>query len=41
MLRRKMQSKITDYLENGSNKILVLYGACRIWKSYIIRLDGQ
>lgn len=26
MLRRKIQSKIADYLENGSNKILVLNG---------------
>ena len=27
MLRRKIQTKIADYLENGSNKILVLNGA--------------
>lgn len=41
MLRRKIQSKIADYLENGSNKILVLNGARQIGKSYIIRHEGQ
>lgn len=41
MLRRKIQTKIADYLENGSNKILVLNGARQIGKSYIIRHEGQ
>jgi len=41
MLRRKIQAKIADYLENGSNKILVLNGARQIGKSYIIRHEGQ
>ena len=41
MLKRKIQSKIIDYLENGSNKILVLNGARQIGKSYIIRHEGQ
>jgi predicted AAA+ superfamily ATPase len=41
MLRRKIQEKIVDYLENGSNKILVLNGARQIGKSYIIRYEGQ
>ena len=41
MLQRKIQSKIVDYLENGSNKILVLDGARQIGKSYIIRHEGQ
>lgn len=41
MLKRKIQSKIIDYLENRSNKILVLNGARQIGKSYIIRHEGQ
>ena len=41
MLRRKIQEKIINYLENGSNKILVLNGARQIGKSYIIRHEGQ
>lgn len=41
MLRRKIQKKIADYLENGSNKILILNGARQIGKSYIIRNEGQ
>ena len=41
MLRRKIQSKLVDYLENGSNKILILNGARQIGKSYIIRYEGQ
>ena len=41
MLKRKIQEKIVDYLENGSSKILVLNGARQIGKSYIIRHEGQ
>lgn len=41
MLKRKIQSKLIDYLENGSNKILVLNGARQIGKSYIIRHEGK
>lgn len=41
MLRRKIQEKIVDYLENGSNKILILNGARQIGKSYIIRHEGK
>ena len=41
MLRRKIQDRIADYLENGSDKILVLNGARQIGKSFIIRHEGQ
>ena len=41
MLKRKIQTKLIDYLENGSNKILVLNGARQIGKSYIIRHEGK
>ena len=41
MLKRKIQAKLIDYLENGSDKILVLNGARQIGKSYIIRHEGQ
>lgn len=41
MLKRKIQTKIIDYLENRSNKILILNGARQIGKSYIIRHEGQ
>lgn len=41
MLRRKIQTEIVDYLEKGSDKILILNGARQIGKSYIIRHEGQ
>ena len=37
MLRRKIEKVILDYLENGSNKIMVIDGARQIGKSFIIR----
>ncbi len=40
MLRRKIQVEIADYLENGSDKILILNGARQIGKSFIIRHEG-
>lgn len=41
MLKRKIQTEIVDYLEKGSDKILILNGARQIGKSYIIRYEGQ
>ena len=41
MLKRKIQTEIADYLDNGSDKILVLDGARQIGKSFIIRYEGQ
>ncbi|MCR4964129.1 MAG: AAA family ATPase [Bacteroidales bacterium] len=41
MLKRKIQHEIIDYLENGSEKILILDGARQIGKSFIIRHEGQ
>lgn len=41
MLRRKIQTEIADYLDNGSEKILILDGARQIGKSFIIRHEGQ
>lgn len=41
MLKRKIQTEISDYLDNGSDKILVLDGARQIGKSFIIRYEGQ
>ena len=41
MLRRKIQTEIADYLDNGSDKILILNGARQIGKSFIIRHEGQ
>ena len=41
MLKRKIQKEIADYLDNGSDKILVLDGARQIGKSFIIRYEGQ
>ncbi len=37
MLYRKITQKITDYLQNGSNKIMIVQGARQIGKSFIIR----
>ena len=41
MLRRKVQTEIAEYLDNGSDKILILDGARQIGKSYIIRYEGK
>lgn len=41
MLHRKIEQKITDYLQNGSNKIMIIDGARQIGKSYIIRYVGS
>ena len=41
MLRRKVQTEIAEYLDNGSEKILILDGARQIGKSYIIRHEGK
>ncbi|MBQ0056040.1 MAG: ATP-binding protein [Bacteroidales bacterium] len=41
MLRRKIETKIEDYLTSDSNKILVVDGARQIGKSFIIRHVGQ
>ena len=41
MLRRKIQTEIADYLDNESEKILILDGARQIGKSFIIRHEGQ
>lgn len=41
MLQRKIEKTIVDYLQNGSNKIMVIDGARQIGKSYIIRYVGS
>lgn len=41
MLQRKIEQKIVDYLENGSNKIMIIDGARQIGKSFIIRYVGS
>ncbi len=41
MLRRKIQKEIADYLDNKSEKILILDGARQIGKSFIIRHEGK
>ncbi len=41
MLRRKVQTEIAEYFDNGSEKILILDGARQIGKSYIIRHEGK
>lgn len=41
MLRRKVQSQIADYLEKGSDKIMIVNGARQIGKSFIIRYVGK
>lgn len=41
MLHRKIESKIANYLKNGSNKIMIIDGARQIGKSYIIRYVGS
>lgn len=41
MLRRKIEQTIIDYLQNGSNKIMIIDGARQIGKSYIIRYVGS
>ena len=41
MLKRKISSKIEDYLKSGSNKMLVVDGARQIGKSFIIREVGS
>lgn len=41
MLYRKIQQTIVNYLENGSNKIMIIDGARQIGKSYIIRYVGS
>ncbi len=41
MLHRKIERTISNYLENGSNKIMIVEGARQIGKSYIIRYVGK
>lgn len=41
MLKRKIESTIINYLQNGSNKILIIDGARQIGKSFIIRYVGS
>lgn len=41
MLHRKIEQTITNYLQNGSNKIMIIDGARQIGKSYIIRYVGS
>jgi len=41
MLYRKVGEYIEKYLQSGSNKVLIVDGACQIGKSYIIRHVGQ
>ncbi len=41
MLHRKIEQKIIDYLQNGSNKIMIIDGARQIGKSFIIRYVGS
>lgn len=41
MLHRKIEKTIVDYLQNGSNKIMVIDGARQVGKSYIIRYVGS
>lgn len=41
MLRRKISSKITEYLNSNSNKMLIVDGARQIGKSFIIREVGR
>ncbi len=41
MLKRKISSKIEDYLKSGSNRMLVVEGARQIGKSFIIRDVGN
>lgn len=41
MLHRKIEKTIVDYLQNGSNKIMIIDGARQIGKSYIIRYVGS
>ena len=41
MLKRKIEQTIVDYLQNGSNKIMIIDGASQIGKSFIIRYVGS
>lgn len=41
MLQRKIEQTIVDYLQNGSNKIMIIDGARQIGKSFIIRYVGS
>ncbi len=41
MLHRKIEATIADYLEKGSNKILLVDGARQVGKSFIIRYVGK
>ena len=41
MLHRKIEKNIVNYLQNGSNKIMIINGAKQIGKSYIIRYVGS
>lgn len=41
MLHRKIEEKIINYLQDGSNKIMIIDGARQIGKSYIIRYVGS
>lgn len=41
MLYRKIESKITEFLQRTDNKILLVSGARQIGKSYIIRYVGK
>ena len=41
MLHRKIEKSIVNYLQNGSNKIMIINGARQIGKSYIIRYVGS
>ena len=41
MLHRKIEQTIIDYLQNDSNKIMIIDGTRQIGKSYIIRYVGS
>ncbi len=41
MLHRKIEKTIIDYLENGSNKTMIIDGARQVGKSFIIRYVGS
>lgn len=41
MLHRKIEQTIIDYLQNGSNKIMIIDGARQVGKSFIIRYVGN
>ena len=41
MLHRKIEQKIIEYLQNGSNKIMIIDGARQIGKKTSIREFGK